>query len=332
MPAQHLFDSDSFSSVELTKSINALPLTPSTVGDLQIFIESGISTTKAKIERRNGVLKLIANSPRGGIPTPHQSSKRDMVEVETAHFVTNGAIYADSIQDVREFGGATLLQNSDSEIKKHLAEMRRNLDASLEHQRVGAVKGLVLDAAGFPLVDTFTEFDVAQQEQDVGLGNASSMVSNLIIAAIRKAESALGADAKPTGWAAIAAPDFMDALRAHPSLEAAVQGYQAAQILLKDHRFGALQVGDVQFLELRSPDTGPVYVPNGEAFLIPLGVPDLFVTHFSPPDWLEAANTVGLPYYSKAEPGPMNRFARVEAQSNSISLCTRPNAVIRLRA
>ncbi|MCB1718608.1 MAG: major capsid protein, partial [Candidatus Competibacteraceae bacterium] len=71
-------------------------------------------------------------------------------------------------------------------------------------------------------------------------------------------------------------------------------------------------------------------IADDEAYVVPRNVPGLFITRFAPADYMETVNTMGLPIYSKSEPMKMNRGIEMEAQSNPIHLCTRPNAVIKL--
>jgi hypothetical protein len=56
----------------------------------------------------------------------------------------------------------------------------------------------------------------------------------------------------------------------------------------------------------------------------------MFVTHYGPADYVEAANTIGLPYYAKQELLQFGKGVDLEAQSNPISLCTRPRSVVKL--
>ena len=65
---------------------------------------------------------------------------------------------------------------------------------------------------------------------------------------------------------------------------------------------------------------------------MPEGVADLFITRFAPADYMETANTLGLPKYAKQEALRMNRGLEIEAQSNPLNLCTRPGAIIKITA
>jgi len=45
---------------------------------------------------------------------------------------------------------------------------------------------------------------------------------------------------------------------------------------------------------------------------------------------METVNTLGVPYYAKQEPRRMGKGIDLEAQSNPITLCTKPRAIIKL--
>jgi hypothetical protein len=99
------------------------------------------------------------------------------------------------------------------------------------------------------------------------------------------------------------------------------------EFLRADNRAGFYFAG-VFWEEYRGNVSGQPFVADGTALMIPEGVPDLFVTHFAPADYMETVNTLGLPYYAKQEAMDFGKGIMVEAQSNPISLCTRPAAVV----
>jgi hypothetical protein len=92
----------------------------------------------------------------------------------------------------------------------------------------------------------------------------------------------------------------------------------------------AFLFGGVLWEEYRGTVGGIDFITSGDAYLVPEGVPDLFVTHYGPADYVEAANTIGLPYYAKQELLQFGKGVDLEAQSNPISLCTRPRSVVKL--
>ncbi len=325
-----IFGSDLFTAESLTAAINKAPYVPGQIAALKLFAERGIATTKAAIELKNNTLTLVPNIGRGAPAPVFTPGKREGVSFECAHLIQRSTLLADSIQDVREFGSTELKSLETSLNDDHLMPMRQNIEATIEYHRVGAIKGQILDASGAVLIDLFSEFGVSQQTTDFELDVSTVKVQAKVMAAKRLAEDALGA-LKPTGWIALCSPGFLDAMMGHSSVENFAAGWTAASMLRDDVR-DSVNIGGVQFTEYRGRYNGTDFIPAGEAYLVPVGVPGLFITRFAPADYAEAVNTEGLPIYSKSHLLPFNRGAMLEAQSNPVNLCTLPRTVIKLTA
>ena len=281
----------------------------------------------------NGQIKLIPDTPRGSPAVTYQRAKRSMVQVATSHFPTRARIWADSWQDVRGVG-TTDLESIQQVQNRYLVGMRANLDATIEYQRMMALTGRVTDVNGELAVDLFATFGQTQQAQSLALGPTTTYVPNLVQDAKRKAERALPPGIKPKGWLAVVSPDLLDALRAHPSLTARFQGWQAAAALRDDVR-NDFNITGVRFAEVVNPEdsTGlPAFIADGTGYLIPLGVPDLFHTYYGPADTLATVNQPGQPFHVKAVFDAYDRYIDLQAQSNPISIITRPRAIVKLTA
>lgn len=335
MPALDIFNNDAFSVHSLTKAINETPYQPMRIGSLGLFGEEGISTTTLSIEKRGTTLSLVPTASRGAPGRPESNDKRTLIPINTVHLPQRGAVIADEVQNVRAFGSETDLETVQNLVNNKLAKMRRNLDVTIEWQRIGAIKGQVLDADGTTvLLDLNTAFGTSAQTKDMVLDSDSTKVKQKIVEATRLVETALGG-IMHGGLHAFCGVGFFDALVGHPAVEKAYDRYLESQFLRTTQRgqegtgpgFGFV---GVQWEEYKGAVSGQTFIPDNKAYLVPLGVPDLFVTHYAPADYMETVNTVGLPYYAKQEMMRMNRGVELEAQSNPISICTRPNVVIEL--
>lgn len=316
----------------LTVGINRAPWTPGVLAELKIFAEEPSATTKQKIEGSNGVLSLVPDQPRGAPSPVHVSAKRHILNVSCAHFPKRARILADAIQDARGWND-TGPESVEAVIARYQTEMRADLEATIELQRIGAVKGVVVDVTGATQIDLLAEYGVSQIEKSLATATDTANLANKMIDAVRASEDELGLGPnKAKGYVALCGPTLMDAIRAHPSFLAATAGYQAAAIQLADHRHGDIQIGACRFVEIRNPSGGPTYVAADVGYLVPVGVPNLFKTLFGPADYVEAANREAMPLYMKAEVGPLGKWVDLEAQTNPISICTRPRAVIKLTA
>jgi hypothetical protein len=332
MPSLDIFNNDAFGVQSLTKAINDLPHQPTRIGELKLFTESGITTTALSIERRGQSLSLVPAAQRGnarGLVNPRD--KRRMIPFNTVHLPQSDAVIADEVQNVRAFGSETEVESVQTLVNKRLEKMRRNIDVTLEYHRIGAIKGQVLDADGSTvLLDLFTQFDLTKTTHDMVLDNDATKVILSIMAAKRKMEDKLGG-LMYSGLRAFCSAEFFDALVAHPAVEKAYLNWAQAggQFISQDHRSG-FTWGGVTWEEYRGQVNGTRFIEANKAHLVPEGVPDLFVTNFAPADYMETVNTNGLPYYAKQEAMRMNKGVELEAQSNPISLCTRPDAVVEL--
>ena len=126
---------------------------------------------------------------------------------------------------------------------------------------------------------------------------------------------------------ALCADDSFDALSVAPEVrQTFLNQAEGKDIREQDGRRSFVFAG-CTFVNYRG--VGNVAITNSKFRFFPLGVPDLFITRFCPADYLEAVNTIGLPKYSKAAPDPsgFNRFIALEAQSNPVTLCTRPRVL-----
>lgn len=331
MPSLDIFNNDAFSLASLSRAITDTPFQPTRIGSLGLFSEESINTTSVMIERQGETLSLVPTAPRGSTGKADVNPKRQMVSLSTVHLPAHGAVMADEVLNLRAFGSETELASVQTLVNKKLARMRRNLDVTLEYQRLGALKGKVYDADGTTvLLDLNTVFNLAQQTHDMNLDVTTTKVRNLIVQAKRKVEAALGG-LMYTGLVAFVAADFFDALVGHDDVKDAYDRFQNGSQRRDDLRTG-FEMAGVKFEEYRGQVSGIDFIESGCGYLVPTGVPDMFVSHYAPGDYVEAAGTNGLKYYSKQEPKPMGKGIDLEAQSNPLMINTRPNAVIKLTA
>lgn len=326
-----IFNDDAFSVSSLTRAIIDTPYVPQRLGQLGLFSNEPIATTSVSIESMGSTLSLVPSAARGAPGKPMTNDKRKLVSVNAVHLPQRAAIIADEVQNLRAFGSETDVETASNLMNKKLAKMRRDLDVTIEYQRMGAIKGVVLDADGTSvLLDMTDVFGVGPQTHNMVLGTTTTKVILKVIEAKRKIEAALGG-LMYTGMRVLCSQSFFDALVGHAAVEKAYDRWMNGEFLREDHRGGFYFAG-VYWEEYRGSVSGQPFVADGTALMIPEGVADLFVTHFAPADYMETVNTLGLPYYAKQELMPFNKGIDVESQSNPISLCTRPAAVVVLSA
>jgi hypothetical protein len=324
-----IFEDDAFSVSSLTAAINDQEYLPGRISSLGLFREEGISTLTVQIEKDGDTLALVPAGERGTSGLVVGGTKRTLIPFNTVHLPERFTIKADEIQGIRAFGTRSELQAVQDVVNKRLAKARRQLDATHEFQRMGALNGQILDADGkTSLLDIYKVFGVTRKKLPMGLGNPETELRVRAAEALDMQEEALGSITS-TGSRAFCGKNFWNKLIVHRSVKETYLNTMQAASLRGDAR-ESFEFGGIVWERYRGKVAGVSFVHDDKALLIPEGVPDLYISSFAPADYMETVNTQGIPYYSKIEPLPFNKGVAGEAQSNPLHLCTRPLAQILL--
>lgn len=322
-----IFEDEAFSVPNLLTVINEEHTLPGQIAASGLFDEKGVNGITVQIEKDGNVLSLVPAAPRGGTGFAVIADKRKLLPFNTVHLPQVFNILADEIQGIRAVGSMTELQGVQSVVNRRIEKARLQLDLTHEYQRIGAIKGLIIDADGSTeLLDIYHAFGIARPKAfSLGLNNADTDVSGKIVEVLDEQEDALG-NVTSTGSRGYCGKNFWAKLIAHKSIRETYLNSEAAAALRADRRV-AFEFGGVMWERYRGKHSGVPFVGDDEAYLVPEGVPELFISAFAPADYMETVNTEGLPYYTKLEPLPFNKGVAGEAQSNPLHLCTRPLAV-----
>jgi hypothetical protein len=323
-----VFRGDAFSLTSLTDAIQKAPFKPGRLGQLGLFRSSGIVNTSVVVEEKDGRLELIQTSPRGGPATTIGQQKRTARSFLVPHLEKESTIKADEVQGVRVFGSEDASEAMQAIVNERLADLRAMHEVTLEHLRIGAIKGLIYDADGSTVIyNLYTEFGVSQQTYAIALLNASADIRNEAVAIQRLIETELGAE-PVSGFRAFCGAEFFDTLVAHTNVKASFANQEGA-VLRTDLRKG-FEFGGITWEEYRGRVSGVDFVETDEAHVVPEGT-GLFKTYFAPADFIETVNTVGRPLYAKlVEDKELQRSIKVHTQSNPLAICLRPRAVVKL--
>lgn len=330
---QHPFDNPAFNMASLTAAINLIPNRYGLLGEIGLFATKPVRMRSVLVEEYAGRLTLLPTRPVGSPGTVAQTGKRTVRSFVVPHIPHDDVILPEEVQGLRAFGSETELEALSSVMARHLADLRNKHAITLEHLRVGAIKGQILDADGSVLVDLFAEYGIAQQTMAFDLANASTNVKKKCYDLLRAIEDRLLGEVS-TGVLVLCSPEFFDALTTHPKVEAAYARWQEGQVLIDDMRAGFTFAG-ITFREYRgqasSPDgTTRRFIAAGEAHAFPLGTLDTFATYFAPADFNETVNTLGQELYAKQEPREFDRGVNLHTQSNPLPMCHRPGVLVKL--
>ena len=333
MPSMDIFNDDAFSVVSLTAAVNKRKYRPGQISATGAFAEDGVTTTTIYVEQRDGKLGLVEPSARGGPGETTAAEGRLAVPFAVPHYERNDAVLADEVQNVRAFGSETESETIEQRVQEKQGRHGQDLTMTLEHQRVGAIKGIVTTKSGAVLENLYTRFGIAtppaiSMELDVDTTNVGELFDGVRYSVEDSLDDAYD------GLHVFTGRDFHKAMWAHKSVKESLLNYEGAQ-QLRQGTPDIFEFGGATFERYRTgaaatTDLGSAYIAADEARIIPLGVPDLFMTRFAPADYEETVNTVGLPLYARQYAMPNGKGRHLEVQMNAISICTRPEVLRKL--
>ena len=332
MATLDIFNDDAFSVSQLTQTITDIPCIPTQLGDEGLFNEYGITTTTMMIERTGSGLNLVPSAPRGGVGQTAGREKRKLIPIAAVHLPQRDTIMADEVQNVRAFGSETEVQGVQRLVQRQLAVLKGNLDLTLEHMRVGALKGKVLDADGVTeLWDLYSIFGMTQAVLPFNINAANSTVDlkAKCVELKRKVQAALGGRSFRRVRVKCS-ESWFDKFIGHDKMAKAWDLWNNGQFHRTDQSTSDFEFAGVVFQIYAGGVAGKDFIPAGEAYAYPEGVPNMFQTAYAPGDYIDTVNTMGAPYYANQALLEFNKGVKLESQSNPIMLNTLPEAVIKL--
>ncbi|WP_026756678.1 major capsid protein [Sediminimonas qiaohouensis] len=334
MPSMDIFNDDAFSVVSLTAAINKRKYRPGQISATGAFQEDGVTTTTVFVEQRDGKLGLVEPTARGGPGETTGSEDRVAVPFAVPHYERDDAVLADEVQNVRAFGSESETETIEARVQDKLGRHGQDLTMTLEHQRVGAIKGIVTTKSGAVLENLYTRFGIAtpaaiSMELDVDATNVGELFDGVRYSVEDSLDDAYD------GLHVFTGRDFHKAMWGHKSVKESLLNYEGA-MQLRQGTPDRFEFGGAVFERYRTgaaatTDLGSAYIAADEARVIPLGVPDLFMTRFAPADYEETVNSIGLPLYARQYAMQNGKGRHLEVQMNAISICTRPEVLRKLK-
>lgn len=338
---QNPFHNPAFSMASMTAAINLIPNRYGRMEELNLFPPKPVRTRQIIVEEQNGVLNLLPTLPPGSPGTVGTRAKRKVRSFVIPHIPHDDVVLPEEVQGLRAFGSETEMESIAGVMARHLQTMRNKHAITLEHLRMGALKGVILDADGSVIYDLYREFEITRKEINFKLGktvnnewvSSDTEVRNLCVEVLGYLEQSLLGEYM-NGVHCLCSPEFFAALISHNKVKEAYANYQQGVMLINDVRAG-FTFGGITFSEYRGQATDAHgitrrFIAAGEAHCFPLGTIDTFGTYFAPADFNETANTLGQTIYAKQEPRKFDRGTDLHTQSNPLPMCHRPGVLVKL--
>lgn len=328
---------NAFTATEIAAAINVIPNQYGRLQQLGLFPVKGIATSAAAIEEVNGSLALIPSEKMGGPGAVGKTGKRNVRTFAVPKLIYEEHANPQEIQNVTAMG-SNALRSMASLLNEKLGTARRKHDITLEHLRMGALKGVIYDADGSTVISNlYTEFGISAKEVDFVLGTAGTEILDKCREVTGHIEDNLRGDMM-VGVHALVSQEFFGKLIKHAKVKEHYLNFlnsAQGQILTGGgRRMNMFAFGDILFEEYRATATGSdgsakrfIAANSGHAF--PTGTMETFGTFVGPADFNETVNELGQIYYAKVTPAKNDRGYDIHTQSNPLPLCMRPSVLVR---
>lgn len=341
------FQSDGFGMAELTRAINILPNQYGRVLMSGLFTRRGINTRSILVEENNGVLNILPTQPVGAPGTTDRPDTRKVRNFSAFHVPHDGELLPQEYQGVRAFGQENQLETAAQKLNEKLQRMRRKHEITWEHMLMGALKGTVLDADGSTLVNLYTELGIVAKVIDFKLGTAGTDVKKKCREVVRHIEKNLRGEVM-TGVKALVSEEFFDKLIDHVDVRESYLNWSAAAIasgslaagrselnngaLIRQFPFGGMVFEEYVGEATDKDGNTRRFIAANEGHAYPLGTMESFELLDAPGDFIDTANTIGLPLYARQEPRKHNRGIDIHTQSNPLPMCYRPAILVKVHS
>ena len=334
-----IFRNDAFNVVALTARVNDLPYVPGQIGQRGYFQEDGVATLTLAVERSaKETLRLVGPTPRGGQGETRTFHDGDLVNFTIPHFQREDSVLADEVQGRRAFGSVagnddqveSVLQRIDMKVGVHL----RDFDLTVEHQRVGAIKGIITNKAGGVMANLYTTFGITAPDPIVlDLSDEELNLWDLGRQIQYRYEDLI--DGPYDGIDAWMGRDAFDQFVKHKYNRDAYKILQDRNLLLGKGPIDEVDLYGINWMRYRTgaratqANAGSPYLAANEVRFVPrVQNSGAFLTRYGPADYMETVNTIGLPRYLKQWAMGNDKGVNLEVQMNVANICTRPDWLI----
>lgn len=279
MANMDVFNADAFSLISLSGTVDKVPFVPGLLGRMGLFTPAPVRTNTLWVDRREGILELINTSAIGAPPEELRKDERSAVALKAVRLAKGATIYAAEIAEWRAFGTEAEQTSIMREYGHRRERVRKDMEATHELHRLGALQGKLIDANGSVIYDYFTEFGVAPNAVETwNLTATTTDPRQLAMAMKRKIlRNAKGLYGENVRIGALVGDSFFDALIGNAKVRETYLNWNQAVDLRENKAFEDFRYGGIDFFNYRGTDApDEIRVADDEAIFFIMGVEGIY--------------------------------------------------------
>lgn len=328
------FSQEAFDMLNVTSALNKMPYQERMLGGMGLFSSESVETDKVEVDEKDGILQIVQTTERGapGIKMASEPKRKARL-FKVPHMLLETRILPNEIQNDRRTG-EIILESAVAKVNDKLEWGRQQIENTFEMHRLGALKGVTVDADGSTIYDWNAEFETTAETANIALSVDTTNTREEVLGHVRTIEDNLGGTPYG-GMMAICSREFFDALTSNEAVKETYYNWEAAQSLRADQRSG-FNFGGVQWVEyrgMRGLNGNIGELGANTAIVFPTGVNGMFRSYYAPADFMGSVNQLGSPWVAKVAPDQhADKFVDVMIDANPLFMNSRPNAVVTLTA
>lgn len=323
-----------FEMVDYTEALVSIPNQWGLVNELGIFRNESIAQHSITIEKIDSTLGLITDQVRGARNLVNKDDTRQLLSFAVPHFPLDDYISPNDVQGKRAYGQADAAETETAVMARKMERIRQNHAVTMEAARCFAItNGAIYAPNGTVVGNYYTSFGVTRKDVNFALNVGTTDVlakGEEVVAHIQ--DNILSGEAV-SSVTALCSPEFFSALIAQAGVKEAYKYYSSTQEPLRARLGSGLYRrfvhGGVEYIEYRGSYNGTKLIPAGEAYFMPMGTSDMFITYFSPANKFSHVNTLGEEAYAFVYRDPKDEAIEIQTEHNAIHLIRRPQAIVR---
>jgi hypothetical protein len=274
-----------------------------------------------------------------GAPAPqNEVGKRKVRSFVVPHIPLDDIIRPEEYSGIRQFGQPGGLETLVAVMNTHLQTIKDKYALTTEYLRMGALKGIILDADASTIYHLYTELDIVAKTVifELDVTSPYTDVEAKCREIVRHIEDNLKGEVM-SGVRALVDADFFDAFIAHKNVEKFYLNHAAALNLAgsgadprKGFNFGGITWEEYRGTGTDAAGTARKFIAQNEGHCFPVGTMNTFKQFNAPGNFLEAVNTPGIPLYVKQAIEKMGRWIDLHAEANPLPLCLRPAVLVKV--
>lgn len=323
--------------VDYTPELKLVPNQWNLIDSLGLFQSEGVTQHSITLETSSGTIGILTDKIRGERNTANKDDTRSLFSYAVPHFPYDDAIFVQDVKGKRAYGSPDQQDGMDLAIARKLERVASTHNQFKEAARAYSIcTGAIYAPNGTVSGNFYTDFGITRKEIDMLFGTSTTEVGSKGVEGIAHIQDNLQTGGSPSEYVALCHPTFFTRLTEHAVVKDAYRYFDSVQNPLRDRlgagRFREFFHKGVTYIEYRGvyPGTSTPMITANEAFLMPRGVADMFMTYHSPADKWDLIDSLGEPMYSFIYRDPTNDKIVIQSESNVLNVVRRPQAIVRL--